>query len=31
MGTAPINAPPGGKGFGLGAFVGGIVAVDVGF
>jgi len=31
MGTAPINAPPGGKGFGLGAFVGGIVAVDVAF
>ena len=31
MGTAPIDAPAGSKGFGLGAFVGGIVAVDVGF
>ena len=31
MGTAPINAPSGTRGFGLGGFVGGIVAVDVGF
>lgn len=31
MGTAPINAPSGTQGFGVGAFVGGIVAVDVGF
>lgn len=33
MGTAPINPPPGtiNSSFGLGAFVGGIVAVNVGF
>ncbi|HEX4473730.1 MAG TPA: tetratricopeptide repeat protein [Polyangiaceae bacterium] len=31
MGTAPISPPPGASSFGVGAFVGGIVAVDVGF
>jgi hypothetical protein len=33
MGTAPINPPPKSinSGFGLGAFVGGIVAIDIGF
>jgi tetratricopeptide (TPR) repeat protein len=31
MGTAPINAPSGSQGFGVGGFVGGIVAISVGF
>ncbi|HEY2370231.1 MAG TPA: hypothetical protein VGH87_27735, partial [Polyangiaceae bacterium] len=31
MGTAPISPPPGASSLGVGAFVGGIVAVDVGF
>jgi tetratricopeptide (TPR) repeat protein len=31
MGTAPINAPSGTQSFGVGGFVGGIVAISVGF